>query len=147
MDLAFQVPMQYCSLYHWILLSPPDTSKTESCFCFGPAASFFLELLVIGISFSPVVYWTPTGLGGLILVSYIFAFAYCSWASRGKNTGVGCHSLLQWTTFFSELSNMTCLSWVDLHGVAHTFKPLCNDKAGIHEGAWRIKDIYNINSL
>ena len=23
MDLTFQVPMQYCSLQHWILLSPP----------------------------------------------------------------------------------------------------------------------------
>ena len=29
MDLTFQVPMQYCSLQHWILLSPPDTSTTE----------------------------------------------------------------------------------------------------------------------
>ena len=27
MDLIFQVPMQYCSLQHWTLLSPPDTSS------------------------------------------------------------------------------------------------------------------------
>ena len=34
-----------------------------------------------------------------LLVSYHFAFSYCSWASQGKNTEVACHSLLQWTTF------------------------------------------------
>ena len=49
MGLAFQVPVQYCSLQHWILLSPPDTSTTDHHFCFGPAASFFLELLVIAL--------------------------------------------------------------------------------------------------
>ena len=27
--------MQYCSLQHWTLHSPPDTSSTEHCFCFG----------------------------------------------------------------------------------------------------------------
>ena len=32
-------------------------------------------------------------------MSYLFAFSYCSWDSRGKNTEVVCHSLLQWTTF------------------------------------------------
>ena len=30
-----QVIMQYCSLQHWTLHSPPDTSSTEHCFCFG----------------------------------------------------------------------------------------------------------------
>ena len=38
----------------------------------------------------------------------------------------------------SEFSTMTCLSWVALHGMAHSFielcKPLCHDKAVIHEG-------------
>ena len=32
-----------------------------------------------------------------LLVSYHFAFSYCSWCSQGKNTEVTCHSLLQWT--------------------------------------------------
>ena len=32
-------------------------------------------------------------------VSYLFASLYCSWGSRGKNTEVVCHSLLQWITF------------------------------------------------
>ena len=34
-----------------------------------------------------------------LLVSYHIAFSYCSWDSRGKNTEVACHSLLQWTPF------------------------------------------------
>ena len=34
-----------------------------------------------------------------LLVSYHFAFSYCSWGSQGKNTEMACHSLLQWTTF------------------------------------------------
>ena len=43
MDLTFQVPMQYCSLQHQILLSPPDTSIAKCLFCFCPATSFFLS--------------------------------------------------------------------------------------------------------
>ena len=39
------------------------------------------------------------------LVSYHFAFSYCSWGSQGKNTEVVCHSLLQWTTFSAPTSN------------------------------------------
>ena len=35
MDLTFKVPMQYCSLQHWALLSPPDTTTTGHFFCFG----------------------------------------------------------------------------------------------------------------
>ena len=53
MDLIFQVPIQYCSLQHQTLLSPPDISTTGHHFIFGPAASFFLELLVIAISSFP----------------------------------------------------------------------------------------------
>ena len=32
-------------------------------------------------------------------VSYLIAFSYCSWDSWGKNTGVACCSLFQWTMF------------------------------------------------
>ena len=41
MDLTFQVPVQYCSLQHQTLFSPPDTSTDEHCFHLGPAVSFF----------------------------------------------------------------------------------------------------------
>ena len=97
MDLTFQVPMQYCSLQHWSLLPPPDTSIAECQLCFGPASSFFLELFLRS---SQVAFWTPTHLVGLIFQCYsYFVFSYCSWSSQGKNTGVVCHSLLQWAMF------------------------------------------------
>ena len=60
MNLTFQVPMQYCSLQHRILLLSPVTSTTAYCFCFGSIPSFFLELF---LHWSPVAYWVPTDLG------------------------------------------------------------------------------------
>ena len=63
MDLTFQVPMQYCSLQHQILLSSPDSSTTEHHFCFGLAASFFLVLLVVLLHSSPVSYWALSDVG------------------------------------------------------------------------------------
>ena len=41
MDKTLQVPMQYCSLQHWILLPSPVTSTTGCCFCLGSAAKAF----------------------------------------------------------------------------------------------------------
>ena len=58
--------------------------------------------------------------GVLLLVSYLFAFSYCSWDSQGKNTEV----------VLSELSAMTCLSWVTLRSMAHSFIEL--DKVVVH---------------
>ena len=96
MDLTFQVPMQYCSLQNWTLLSPPDKSTPGRCFHFGSTSSFLLELFFHS---SLVAYWTPTDTGGSPLRLYLFAFSYCSWGSQGKNADVVCHFLLQWTTF------------------------------------------------
>ena len=53
---------------------------------------------------SPVAYWAPSNLGAHFLVSHLFAFSYCSRASRGKNTAVVCHFLLQRTTFHQNSS-------------------------------------------
>ena len=61
MDLTFQVPMQYCSLQHQTLLSPPDISMSGHHFHFGSGSSFLLELFLCS---SAAVYWTPTNLGG-----------------------------------------------------------------------------------
>ena len=111
MDLTFQVPMQYCSLQHQILLSSPETSTTECHFCFGLATSFFLGLLVVLCS-SPVAYWTPSDLGDLTLVSYLFVLLKRSWGSHSKCTGVVCHFLLQWITFYqNSLLWCTHLGW------------------------------------
>ena len=91
MGLTFQVPMQYRSLQHRILLPSLVASTTGWCVCFGSVSSFFPELF---LHWSPVVYW-----GVPLSVSYLFAFSYCSWGSQGKNPEVVCHSLLQWTLF------------------------------------------------
>jgi len=64
MDLTFKILMQYCSLQHQTLLSPPDTSTTGHHFCFGTAASFILKLFLIVFCSSPVVSWTSSDLGG-----------------------------------------------------------------------------------
>ena len=99
MDLTFQVPIQHCSLQHWILLSSSGISTTEHPICFGPVASFVLGLLVIFLHSSPVAYWTPSDPGTHLSVSYLFGLLYSSWGSYGKNTGVVCNSLLQQIKF------------------------------------------------
>ena len=113
MDLTFQVSMQYCSLQHWTLLSPPDTSTAEH-FCFGSASSFW--------SYFSALSWKQVG--HLLTweahhpVQYFFAFSFCSWGSWGKNTEVFCHSLLQWTRFCQNSAPWSvhlmwpCMAWL-----------------------------------
>ena len=55
--------MQYCSLQHWALVSPPGKSTAKHHFCLEQTASFFLVLLVIAFHSSLVAYWTPSHLG------------------------------------------------------------------------------------
>ena len=96
MDLALQVPMQYCSLQHLTLLLLPVTSKLGVVFALAPS----LHSSVLFLHCSPgEAYWAPTDLVSLSSVSYLFAFSCCSCSSQGKRIEVFCHSLLQWTTF------------------------------------------------
>ena len=60
MDWTCQVPMQYCSLQHQMLLPSLIISTSGCCFCFGSTPSFFLELF---LHWSPVARWVPTYLG------------------------------------------------------------------------------------
>ena len=129
--------MQYFSLLHQTLLSPPDISTTECHFHFGPATSFFLQLLVIVLHSSPGALWTPSNLGGssssvipfcLFILSLGFLRQQC-WSGSPFPPPVD-HVL-------SELFTMICLSWVALHGMAHSFielhKPYHHNRAVIHE--------------
>ena len=109
--------MQYCSLQHQTLHSPSDTSTAEHWFCFDPAASFLLELLVIVLHSSPVAYWTFFNLGAHLPVSYLFTFSYCPWSGLPFPCPVDHDS--------SELLTMTKPSWVALHGMTHSFIELC----------------------
>ena len=136
MDLTFQFPMQYGSLQHQTLLLPPDTSTTEHHFCFSPATSFYL-VLVIALCSSPVAYWTPSDLGSSS--SNIVSFCLCT-LSMGSSRQEYCGGLLflpPVNDILSELFTMTCLFWVALHCIIHSFvelcKPLYHSKAVIDE--------------
>ena len=128
--------MQYCSLHHWILPSSPNTSTNEHHLRLGPAPSFFKELLVIALSYSPVVYWAPSDLMASSFNVTSFVFLYCSWGSCGNNTGVVCCPLLLWTMFCQNSSLYpTVLGGLAQHGsqLTELRKPLCHSKVMIHE--------------
>ena len=130
--------MQYCSLQHQTLLSPPDTSTTGHHYHFGTAASFFLELLVFALCSSRVAYRTSSNLGGssssVISFCLFIPFMGFSWQEYQN----GLPFPLSVDRVLSEHSTMTRPSWVALQGAAHSFtglhKPLCRDKDVIHKG-------------
>ena len=112
--------MQYYSLQHRILLSSPDTSTIEHHFHFGPAASFFLEVLVIVLHSSSVAYWTPSNPGGstFSVISFCLFIQFMGFSQQEYRNGLPFpppvdHVLL-------ELSTMTRLSWVALNSTAHS---------------------------
>ena len=139
MDLTFQVPMQYCSLQHQISLSSSDTSTTELQFQLWPSC-FILSGAISSCSplFHSSIMNTFQSRGGLIFWGHIFLpfkhFMEFSWLVywSGSPFPAPVDSIL------SELSTMTQLSWVALHGMADRFielhKPLHHDKAVNHEG-------------
>ena len=94
MDLTLQVPMQCCSLQHWILLSPPDTPTAECCFHFGSASSSLLELFF----HSSVAYWASTNLGNssFSVISFFLSILFMGFSRQECWSGF--HSLLQWAT-------------------------------------------------
>ena len=116
MDLTFQVPMQYCSLQHWILLLSPVTSTTGYCFCFGSIPSFFLELF---LHWSPVAYWAPTDQGSSSFSILSFCLFILFILPFHTVHGVLKARILKWFAFpspvdhiLSDLSTMTCPFWV-----------------------------------
>ena len=127
MYLTFQVPMQYCSLQHQTLLPSPVTSTTGCRFYSGSISSFFLELF---LHWSPVAYWAPTNLrSSSFSVLYFCLFISFMRFSRQKYwSGLPFPSPVD--HILSELSTMSHLSFVALHGMAHSFVEL--DKTVVH---------------
>ena len=101
MYLTFQVPLQYCSLHHWNLLSSPYTSTTEHYFCSALHSIVSGAVSNCSLLFPGGILTTFWPGGSHLPGSYLFAFSYCSCSCsfHGKNTGIICHSLLQKTTF------------------------------------------------
>ena len=127
MDLTFQVPMQYCFLKHQTLLFSPVISTTGCCFCFGSIPSFFLELF---LHWSPVAYWAPTNLwsSSFSVLSFCLFILFMGFSKQEYWSGLPFPSPVD--HILSELSTMTHLSWLALHGMAHSFIEL--DKAVVH---------------
>ena len=112
--MCFTLSRSTSSINNWVL------------FCFGSISSFFLELF---LHWSPVAYWAPTDLGtssfsvlSFCLFILIMGFSRQDWSGLPFPSLVG-HIL-------TELSTMTCPSWMALHGMAHSFTEL--DKAVVH---------------
>ena len=120
--------MQYCSLQRQTLLPSPVTSIPGHCFGFGFISSFFLELFLHS---SSVVYQAATYLGSS-------SFSVINFLLFHTAHGVLKARILIWFSIpplvnhiLSELSTVTSLSWMALHGMAHSFIEL--DKAVVHE--------------
>ena len=126
-DLTFQVPMQYCSLQHQILLLSPVTSTTWCCFHFGSISSFSLELF---LHLSPIVYWAPTNLesSSFSVLSFCLFMLFMGFSRQEYWSGLPFPSPLD--HILLELFTMTCLSWVALHCMAQSFIEL--DKPMVH---------------
>ena len=126
MDLTFQVPMQY-SLQHQTWLPSPVTSTAGCCFCFGSVSSFFLELV---LRYFPVAYWAPTKLGSssFSVLSFCLFILFMGFSRQEYWSGLPFPSPVDHV--LSELSTMTCWSWVALYSMAHSFIEL--DKAVVH---------------
>ena len=127
MDLTFQVPMQYCFYNIRLYFHHPFISTTGCCFLFDSVSSFFLELF---LHWSPVAYWAPTNLGSssFRVISFRLFILFMGLSKKEYWSGLPFPSPVDHV--FSELSTMTHLSWVALHGMAHSFNEL--DKAMVH---------------
>ena len=123
--------MQYCSLQHQTLLLSPVTSTTGCCFCFGSICSFFLELL---FHWSLVAYCATTDLGisSFSVLSTCLFILFMGFSRQEYWSGLPFPSPVNHV--LSDLSTMTCLSWVALHGMAHSFI--------VRQGCWSIWSVW-----
>ena len=75
---------------HIIILYTANKEKNATSLSMGQCFLFMRPLLKTLLSLFEHVF---------LLYITLVHFSYCSWSSRGKNTGVVCHSLFQWATF------------------------------------------------
>ena len=126
------------ALQHWTLLSLPDISTTDCPFPYGPAALFFLELLVSALCCSPVAYWTPSDLGvsSSLVISFCLFILFMEFSWQEYWSGLPFPPPIGHV--ISELFIITHLSWVVLNGMAYSFIEFCksslHDKALIRQG-------------
>ena len=127
--------MQYHSLQDWTLVLPTDTSTTECHFHFGPAVSFFLELLAVAFHSSPVAYWIPSNSDGSSS-SVIYFCLFILFTGLSQQEYRNCLSFPPPVDHvLSELSTI-CLGWPYMAWLiaSLSYTTLHQDKAVIHEG-------------
>ena len=127
MDLTFQVPMKYCSLQHQTLLS--ITSHIHNCVLFLIWFRLFILSEVISLLISSNIlgtYWP--GSSSFSVICFCLFILFMGFSRQEYRSGLPFPSPVD--HILSELSNMTCPSWMALHGMAHSFIEL--DKAVVH---------------
>ena len=119
--------MQYCSLQHQTLVSPPDTSTTEHHFCFGPAASFILSGDISNCSLlfpsSILDTFQPGGGSSSGVISFCLFILFMGFSQSKYWSGLPFPPPVD--HIVSKLFTMTLPSWVALHDMAHSFIELC----------------------
>ena len=125
MDLTFQVPMQYCSLQHWTSIINHFHNWVLFLLWLHP---FILSGVISPLFSSSILGTYPPGSSSFSVLSFclfilIIGFSRLEYWSILPFPSPVDHIL-------SELSTMTCPSWVALHGMAHSFIKL--DKAVVH---------------
>ena len=102
-------PALIYSSQHQTLFLSPVTSTTGYCFCFGSNPSFFLDLF---LHWSPVAYWAPTNLGSssFSILSFCPFLLFMGLSRQEYWSGLPFPSPVD--RILSDLSTMTCLSWV-----------------------------------
>ena len=119
MDLTFQVPMQSCSLQHGVYFHHQSCSQLDFAFCFGSISSFFLHighLLTWGVHLS------------VSFLSFCLFILFMGFSKQEYWNGLPFPSPVD--HILSEISTMTCPSWVALHGMTCSFSEL--DKPVVH---------------
>ena len=127
MGLTLQVPMQYCSLQHWALLSSAVTSKIECCF------SLWLPLLILsGVIYpffsSSILHTYNLGSSPFIVISFCFFILFMEFSMQEYWNDLPFPSPAD--HILSELPTMIHLSQVALDSMVHSFIEL--DKVVIH---------------
>ena len=123
------IPGSYAILFFTASDCIPITSHIHNwcCFHFGSIPSFFLELFLHS---SPVAYWAPTDLGSssFSVISFCIFILFMGFSRQEYWSALLFPSPVN--HILSELSNMTCPSWVALRGMSQNFIEL--DKAEVH---------------
>ena len=126
MDLTFQVPIQYCSYNIRLYFHHESHPQLGVVFALAPSL-FFLELV---LHLSAVTYWAPTDLrsSSFSVLFFCLFILFMGFSRQEYQRGLPFPSPVDHV--LSELSTMTCRSWVALHGMAHSFIEL--DKAVVN---------------